>query len=115
KKEATYMLGFATLCGLTLMFTAATEQPFDVTAEAKILSGYSSSEIESKIKERIKEFCRNEKIGQNYSESAIAAYCSGIDGVEYLNVFLGSGSIKAVACGSNKFLKLNNVEVYTHE
>ncbi|MDE6111585.1 MAG: baseplate J/gp47 family protein, partial [Eubacterium sp.] len=115
KNEATDMLGFATLCGVTLVFTAAAEQPFDVTVEAKILSGYSVSEIENKIKERVKAFCSNEKIGQNYSESAIAAYCSGIDGVEYLNVFLGSGSIKAVACGSNQFLKLNQVEVYTHE
>lgn len=115
KSKVTDMLGFATLCGCTLVFTAATEQLFDVTVEAKILSGYNSAEIISKIKEKVIEFCSNEKIGQNYSESAIAAYCSGIDGVEYLNVFLGSNSIKAVACSSNKFLKLSKVEVYTHE
>lgn len=115
KNEATDMLGFATLCGVTLVFSAATEQLFDVTVEAKILSGYSSSVIKNKITESVQEFCSNEKIGQNYSESAIAAYCSGIDGVEYLNVFLGSDSIKAVACGSNHYLKLDQVEVYTHE
>lgn len=115
KNEVTDMLGFARLCGITLVFSAASAQPFDVTAEAKILSGYNSSEIENEIKKRIREFCSNEKIGQNYSESAIAAYCSGINGVAYLNVFLGSGSIKAAACGSNHFLKLDNVEVYLHE
>lgn len=115
KNEATDMLGFAVLCGVTLVFTAATEQLFDVTAEVKMLSGYSSSQIENKIKEKVKEFCSNEKIGRNYSESAIAAYCSGIDGVEYINVFLGSGSIQAAACGSSNFLKLDNVEVFIHE
>lgn len=115
KNEATDMLGFAVLCGVTLVFSTAAEQLFDITAEAKILSGYNSSEIEGEIKERIKKFCSNEKIGQNYSESAIAAYCSGIDGVEYIHIFLGSGSIQAVACGSNSFLKLDNVEVYIHE
>ena len=114
QKEASDMLGFATLCGVSLVFIEAKEQPFDVTAEAKVLSGYSVSGIENQIKEKIKEFCSDEKIGRNYSESAIAAYCSGIDGVEYLNVFLGSNSIQAVACGSNHFLKLNKVEVYTH-
>lgn len=115
KNKASDMLGFATLCGLHIRFTAAVEQPFAITAEAKILSGYNVSQIKTAIRERITQFCSNEKIGQNYSESAIAAYCSGIDGVEYLNVFLGSDSIKAVACGSNKFLKLDHVEVYTHE
>ncbi|MDE6659776.1 MAG: hypothetical protein K2K01_06655, partial [Eubacterium sp.] len=115
KNEATDMLGFATLCGVSLVFIAAAEQLFDVTIEAKILSGYNSAEIESELRKKVSEFCSNEKIGQNYSESAIAAYCSGIDGVAYLNVFLGSNSIKAVACGSHNYLKLDHVEVYMHE
>ena len=115
QKEVTDMLGFATLCGVSLVFIAAVEQPFDVTIEAKVLSGYDAAEIESALRKKVLEFCSNEKIGQNYSESAIAAYCSGIDGVEYLNVFLGSNSIKAVACGSHHFLKLGQVEVYMHE
>lgn len=115
KNEVSDMLGFATLCGVSLVFFAAAEQLFDVTIEAKILSGYNASEIESALRKKVSAFCSNEKIGQNYSESAIAAYCSGIDGVAYLNVFLGSNSIKAVACGSHNFLKLGAVEVYMHE
>ncbi len=115
KNQVTDMLGFAVLCGAKLEFTAAAEQPFGVTAEVKILSGYNPSEIQKTVERKISEFCSSEKIGQNYSESAIAAYCSGIDGVEYINIFLGTESTGAAACGSTGFLKLQKTEVYTYE
>lgn len=115
KNQIIDMLGFARLCSITLEFTAATEQTFAVTAEAKILSGYSASEISKAVRERITEFCSDEKIGQNYSESAIAAYCGGISGVEYINIFLGTKSISVAPCASNSFLKLDSIEVYTYE
>lgn len=115
KNQVTDMLGFAALCGAKFEFTAAKEQPLGVTAEIKILSGYDPNKIKSIVKERITEFCSNEKIGQNYSESAIAAYCSGIDGVEYINIFLGTDSTGAAACKSTGFLKLQKTEVYTYE
>lgn len=115
KKQVTDMMGFAVLCGAALEFTAAKEQPFSVTAEAKILSGYDSDAIKQEVKARITEFCSSEKIGKNYSESAISAYCSGIEGVEYIHVFLGTANAVSVACASTNFLKLNTVEVYTHE
>lgn len=115
RAEAENMLGFALLCGVAIEFTAAEKQPFAVTAEAKVLSGYDTNEIKSRIKAKITEFCSDEKIGKNYSESAIAAYCGDIDGVEYINVFIGSDSVAAAACASTGYLKLEKVEVYTHE
>lgn len=115
KNQVTDMLGFAALCGAKLEFIAAKEQPLGVTAEIKILSGYNPDKIKNAVKAKIAEFCNSEKIGQNYSESAIAAYCSGIDGVEYINIFLGTDSTGAVACKSTGFLKLQKTEVYTYE
>lgn len=115
KNQVTDMLGFAALCGAKLEFIAAKEQPLGVTAEIKILSGYNPDKIKSMVKEKIAAFCSNEKIGQNYSESAIAAYCSGIDGVEYINIFLGTDSTGAAACESTGYLKLQKTEVYTYE
>lgn len=115
KSQVEELLGFAHLCSVDIFFTAAEEQPFYAFAEAKIYSGYDGETIEKAVKERITQFCSSEKIGQNYSESAAAAACSGIDGLEYVNVFFGSENSGTVACGSQSYLKLRGIEVTVHE
>lgn len=115
KAQIRELLGFAYLCSVDIIFTSAAEQPFYVFAEAKIYSGYDETVIMNAVKERITQFCSSEKIGQNYSESAAAAACSGIDGLEYVNVFFGSEDSGPVACGAESYLKLIGVEVTAHE
>ena len=109
------LLGFAHLCSIELVFTAAAEQPFNAFVEAKIYSGYDETAIVNAVKERITQFCSGEKIGQNYSESAAAAACSGIEGLEYVDVFFGSEDSGTVACSSESYLKLRGIEVTAHE
>lgn len=114
-KDKVYdLLGFARLCSVDLVFSAAAEQPFNAFAEAKIYSGYDETPIINAVKERISRFCSSEKIGQNYSESAAAAACAGIEGLEYVNVFFGSED-GPVACSSESYLKLRGIEVTAHE
>lgn len=115
KNQIRELLGFTYLCSVDIVFTAAVEQPFNAFAEAKIYSGYDETVIKNAVKERITQFCSSEKIGQNYSESAAAAACAGIEGLEYVNVFFGSAVSGPVACGSESYLKLKNVEVTAHE
>lgn len=115
KNQIKDMLGFAALASVEIVFTAASEQPFYVFAEAKIYSGYDETTIINAVKERITQFCSSEKIGQNYSESAAAAACAGIEGLEYVNVFFGSEDSGPVACGAESYLKLGGVEVTAHE
>ncbi|MCH5317299.1 MAG: baseplate J/gp47 family protein [Eubacterium sp.] len=109
------MLGFTELCSTNLVFISATEQPFYAVAEVKALSGYDATAIKAAVKERITEFCRSEKIGQNYSESAVASACGNIDGAEYVHVFFGSDDAPSVSCGNNSYLSLKSVEVIVHE
>lgn len=109
------LLGFAQLCSVTIDFSAAEEQLFNVFAEAKIYSGYDETLIIEAVKERIAQFCSGEKIGQNYGESAVAAACAGIEGLEYVNVYFFSDDSGPVACGAESYLKLKNVEVTAHE
>lgn len=115
KNQLRELLGFAYLCSVDIVFAAAVEQPFNAFAEAKIYSGYDETVIINAVKERITQFCSSEKIGKNYSESAAAAACAGIEGLEYVNVFFGSADSGPVACGSESYLKLKNVEVTAHE
>ena len=115
KSQVKELLGFAYLCSVDIVFAAAAEQPFNAFAEAKIYSGYDETAIINAVKDRITQFCSSEKIGQNYSESAAAAVCAGIDGLEYVNVFFGSSDSGPVACGAESYLKLKSVEVTVHE
>ena len=113
KAKVADLLGFLSFCAIEVNYIAASEQPFAVKAEAKVLSGFDNDKIETAIKERITSLCSNEKIGQNYNEAAIAATCSDIEGIEYINVFLHGP--KGVSCGSMEFLRLTDIEVYIHE
>ncbi len=116
KDEVSNLLGFAALCGIELDFISASEQPFDVIAEVKVLSGYNKDDIKAETEERIKAFCSAEKIGKSYSASAIAAACRDIEGVEYIDAFVVSGGAPdAITCGATQYLKLKNTEVSVHE
>ena len=115
KSEIKDMLGFAELCSTEIIFTSAEEQQFYIIAEVKALSGYDKAAIEKTVTERITQFCSSGKIGENYSESAAAAACSGIEGVEYVNVFFGSDGAGTVSCATNSYLKLKSIEVSVHE
>ena len=48
------MLGFAVLCGVILVFTAAIEQLFDVTAEVKMLAATALPKWKIKLRKRVK-------------------------------------------------------------
>lgn len=109
------LLGFAALCGIELNFISAEEQPFNVIAEVKALSGYNKDEIKAETEERIRAFCSGEKIGKSYTASAIAAACRDIDGVEYIDAFISSGGPDAVSCDATQYLKLKDTEVSVHE
>lgn len=115
KNQVRELLGFAHLCSVDISFSAAAEQPFHAFVEAKIYSGYDETAIINAVKERITRFCSSEKIGQNYSESATAASCAGIDGLEYVNVFFFSEDSGPVACSAESYLKLRGVEVTVYE
>ena len=109
------LMGFAELCSVSVKISAAQAQVFNVFVEAKIYSGYDEKAIIDAVRERITQFCSCEKIGQNYSESAVAAVCAGIEGLEYVNVYFFSEDSGPVACGAQSYLKLKNVEVTAHE
>ena len=115
KAQIRELLGFAQLCSVNMVFSAAAAQSFNAFAEAKIYSGYDKTAIINAVKERISQFCSSEKIGQNYSESAAAAACAGIDGLEYVNVFFGSDNSGPVACSAQSYLKLKSIEVTAYE
>ena len=115
QKQVEELLGFTKLCSVDMIFEAAKERPFYAYAEAKILSGYDGKAIENAVEARITQFCSSEKIGANYSESAAAAACGGIEGLEYVGVTFGTDSGSTVACGTKEYLKLKGVEVIVHE
>lgn len=114
KAKVSDLLGFLSFCSVEINFIAASVKEFSIKAEAKVLSGYDNDKIERAVRARIISLCSNEKIGQNYNEAAIAASCSDIEGIEYINVFFRcDGGI--VSCGSTEFLRLTETEVYIHE
>ncbi len=115
KDKVSDLLGFASLCGIELNFIQASEQPFDVIAEVKALSGYDTEKIKGQTEKKIREFCSSGKIGQSYTASAIAAACRDIEGIEYIDVFISSDESGVVSCKSTQYLRLKKTEVGVHE
>lgn len=111
KNEISSLLGFFSFCGVSVSYIVPTELMFNVFAEVKALSGYDRAALEAAVKEKITQFCSSEKIGKSYSASAIASACSGIDGVEYIDIFASAKNSETVSCGTTEYLKLNNIEV----
>lgn len=109
------ILGFAVLCGLEINCFAAIEKSFSIAAEVKILSGYDSDRIKGEVEEKIKEFCSGEKIGVDFSESAIASAAYGTDGLDYIEIFASPAQSGNVCCNNNEYLKLSGVTVNVHE
>ncbi len=109
------ILGFAALCSVEIITVKAQERLFYAVADINISGGYKKDEVEKAVREKLTAFCSGERIGKNYSESAAAAACAGIDGVEYISVYFASPDGKAVSCGSEEYLKLERVEVNINE
>lgn len=109
------ILGLAVLCGLKINCFAAVKKEFSVAAEAKALSGYDAAGIKKEIEERIKGFCAGEKIGADFSESAIASAAYGTQGLDYIEIFASPAQSGNVCCNANEYLKLSGVTVNVHE
>jgi len=115
KEEIKNILGLAVLCGLEINCFAADAKTFSVAAEVKMLSGYDAAAIKKETEERIKEFCSGEKIGVDFSESAIASAAYGTAGLDYIEIFASPARSGSVCCKTNEYLKLSAVTVNVHE
>lgn len=115
KEQINDMLGFAVLCSTTIVYEPAKAQPFNVVAEAKVLSGYGVKEIESNVREKIARLCSSEKIGQSYKASDIASACGNTEGIVYINIYFGESNASVATCSAGAYLKLENIEVNVHE
>lgn len=115
KADISNILGFASLCGLSINFIKAAEKQFSVSAEVKMLSGYDADKIKKEVESKIKEFCSAEKIGKDFSESAIASAAYSTEGMSYIEIYAYPAHSGTVCCGTNEFLKLVSVTVNVHE
>ncbi|MCD7873128.1 MAG: baseplate J/gp47 family protein [Clostridiales bacterium] len=108
-------LFFATSCGVSTVYIDAEKSEFSVFAAVKILSGADREKVESEVRQRITEICSAEKIGKEITASEIMAALYDIDGVEYTEVSLSPAVCGVVACKTNNYLKMADLQVELYE
>lgn len=115
KEQILGRLSFSRLFDFGIDFILAKAKNYTAEVNIKAYSGADFDEIRQEAECRINDFCGSEKIGRAVRSYDIARMLADLPYTEDINISLIPSAGDTVACGTNEYLRLYELQVNVYE
>lgn len=115
KEQILEKLSFLKMFNSEVEFISAKPKNYNAEINIKAYSGADFDEIRQTAESRINDFCGGGKIGREIRSYDLARALANLPYTEDINISLVPSAGDTVACGTNEYLMLNELQVNVYE